>query len=76
MSSWASLRGMKLILAPRDFRLQVCQENPGNPQSGVENFDTIYYSALQVFIVSSANGVSHAINLSGTPPDVWLSGRP
>ncbi|GJE94122.1 Ion transport protein-domain-containing protein [Phanerochaete sordida] len=37
---------------------QVCLENPGNPFSGVESFDTVYYSALQVFIVSSANGWS------------------
>ena len=37
---------------------EVLQEGPDNPQSGIEGFDTIYYSALQVFIVSSANGVS------------------
>ncbi|EKM51356.1 uncharacterized protein PHACADRAFT_263446 [Phanerochaete carnosa HHB-10118-sp] len=37
---------------------QVCMENPGNPETGVESFDTIYYSALQVFIVSSSNGWS------------------
>ncbi|KAI9461510.1 Ion transport protein-domain-containing protein [Russula earlei] len=33
---------------------QVCKEST-NPQSNLESFDTIYYSALQVFIVASAN---------------------
>lgn len=28
-----------------------------NPESNIESFDTIYYSALQVFIVASSNGV-------------------
>ncbi|KAI0086810.1 Ion transport protein-domain-containing protein [Irpex rosettiformis] len=37
---------------------QICREGPENPQNGIEGFDTIYYSALQVFIVSSANGWS------------------
>jgi voltage-dependent calcium channel len=29
-----------------------------NPQSNVESFDAVYYAALQVIIISSANGVS------------------
>lgn len=33
------------------------QEVSTNPEANVESFDTIYNSALQVFIVSSANGV-------------------
>ena len=37
---------------------QVCQEDPQNPNSDIASFDTIYFAALQVFIVSSANGVS------------------
>ncbi|KAI0338514.1 hypothetical protein BDW22DRAFT_1362860 [Trametopsis cervina] len=37
---------------------QICREGPDNPNAGVESFDTIYYAALQVFIVSSANGWS------------------
>ncbi|KAI0050088.1 hypothetical protein FA95DRAFT_1487881 [Auriscalpium vulgare] len=36
---------------------QICKED-GNPQSGIESFDTIYFSALQVIIVASANGWS------------------
>ena len=38
---------------------QICREDDGNPDTGIESFDTIYYSALQVFIVSSANGVRY-----------------
>ncbi|KAG1745083.1 Ion transport protein-domain-containing protein [Suillus paluster] len=36
---------------------QVCQEGT-NPYSGVQSFDNIYYAALQVVIVTSANGWS------------------
>ncbi|KAH7925746.1 hypothetical protein BV22DRAFT_1128786 [Leucogyrophana mollusca] len=36
---------------------QVCQEG-ANPYSGVESFDTVYYAALQVLIIASANGWS------------------
>ncbi|KAI0031009.1 Ion transport protein-domain-containing protein [Vararia minispora EC-137] len=36
---------------------QVCREE-GEPQAGLESFDTVYASALQVFIISSANGWS------------------
>ncbi|KAF9022796.1 hypothetical protein BDZ89DRAFT_1070394 [Hymenopellis radicata] len=36
---------------------QVCRESE-NPQQNVESFDTIYYAALQVVIVASANGWS------------------
>ncbi|KAJ7078435.1 Ion transport protein-domain-containing protein [Mycena belliarum] len=36
---------------------QTCQEAE-NPYTGVESFDTIYFSALQVIIVASANGWS------------------
>ena len=36
---------------------QICREDE-NPDSGLESFDTVYMSALQVFIVASANGVS------------------
>ncbi|KAG1748101.1 Ion transport protein-domain-containing protein [Suillus lakei] len=36
---------------------QVCQEGD-NPYSGIQNFDNIYYAALQVVIVTSANGWS------------------
>ncbi|KAJ7199602.1 Ion transport protein-domain-containing protein [Mycena pura] len=35
---------------------QTCQEADSNPFHGVESFDTIYFSALQVVIVASANG--------------------
>ena len=35
------------------------QENSDSPHSNMESFDVIYYAALQVVIVSSANGVSH-----------------
>lgn len=37
---------------------QICREDTQDPNDGLESFDTIYYSALQVFIVASANGVS------------------
>ncbi|KAJ7186710.1 Ion transport protein-domain-containing protein, partial [Mycena filopes] len=37
---------------------QVCREQPRNPLVGVESFDTIYFSALQVIVVASANGWS------------------
>lgn len=33
------------------------QENADNPNSDLESFDMIYFAALQVVIVSSANGV-------------------
>lgn len=33
------------------------QENDQNPEANLESFDAIYYAALQVVIVSSANGV-------------------
>ena len=43
---------------------QICREDDGNPESDIESFDTIYYSALQVVIVSSANGVrTHPFHL-------------
>ncbi len=38
------------------------QENSDNPESNMESFDVIYYAALQVVIVSSANGVSEPIS--------------
>ncbi|KAI0919913.1 hypothetical protein AcV5_001858 [Taiwanofungus camphoratus] len=37
---------------------QVCIENAQNPDNDIESFDTIYYAALQVAIVTSANGWS------------------
>ncbi|KAJ6472696.1 Ion transport protein-domain-containing protein [Mycena vitilis] len=37
---------------------QTCRESDVNPFDGVESFDTIYFSALQVIIVASANGWS------------------
>ncbi|RPD56855.1 hypothetical protein L226DRAFT_468999 [Lentinus tigrinus ALCF2SS1-7] len=37
---------------------QVCKENSENPEANLESFDVIYYAALQVVIVSSANGWS------------------
>ncbi|CAK5278246.1 unnamed protein product [Mycena citricolor] len=37
---------------------QTCRESDQNPLSGVESFDTIYFSALQVIIIASANGWS------------------
>ncbi|KAJ7798252.1 hypothetical protein B0H14DRAFT_3886546 [Mycena olivaceomarginata] len=37
---------------------QTCRESGTNPLDGVESFDTIYFSALQVIIVASANGWS------------------
>ncbi|KAF7334437.1 hypothetical protein MVEN_02273100 [Mycena venus] len=37
---------------------QTCRESNANPFDGVESFDTIYFSALQVIIVASANGWS------------------
>ncbi|KAG1893620.1 Ion transport protein-domain-containing protein [Suillus fuscotomentosus] len=36
---------------------QVCQEGD-NPNSGIQSFDNIYYAALQVVVVTSANGWS------------------
>ncbi|KAI9433175.1 Ion transport protein-domain-containing protein [Lactarius indigo] len=36
---------------------QICKE-ADNPQGNIESFDTIYFAALQVFIVASANGWS------------------
>lgn len=40
------------------------QEDDQNPNSDIASFDTIYFAALQVFIVSSANGVSCQLPLS------------
>ncbi|KAJ7019630.1 Ion transport protein-domain-containing protein [Mycena alexandri] len=37
---------------------QVCREQKDNPFDGVESFDTIYFAALQVIVVASANGWS------------------
>ncbi|KAJ6452267.1 Ion transport protein-domain-containing protein [Mycena sanguinolenta] len=37
---------------------QICRESDTNPYQNVESFDTIYFSALQVIIVASANGWS------------------
>ncbi|EIW52938.1 uncharacterized protein TRAVEDRAFT_155754 [Trametes versicolor FP-101664 SS1] len=37
---------------------QICVENADNPNSDLESFDMIYFAALQVVIVSSANGWS------------------
>ncbi|KAL7278048.1 hypothetical protein ACG7TL_008012 [Trametes sanguinea] len=37
---------------------QVCKENDQSPEADLESFDVIYYAALQVVIVSSANGWS------------------
>ncbi|KAJ7661709.1 Ion transport protein-domain-containing protein [Mycena rosella] len=37
---------------------ETCREASANPLQGVESFDTIYFSALQVIIVASANGWS------------------
>ncbi|TBU26428.1 Ion transport protein-domain-containing protein [Dichomitus squalens] len=37
---------------------QICMENNDNPEANMESFDVIYYAALQVVIVSSANGWS------------------
>ncbi|KAJ7583970.1 Ion transport protein-domain-containing protein [Mycena floridula] len=37
---------------------QTCKEDANNPNDNVESFDTIYYAALQVVIVASANGWS------------------
>lgn len=38
-------------------REECAQENADNPNSDLESFDMIYFAALQVVIVSSANGV-------------------
>ncbi|KAH9979222.1 Ion transport protein-domain-containing protein [Lactifluus volemus] len=50
------------IVKPKGFICplgQVCKEVQGhNPQGNIQSFDTIYHSALQVFIVASANGWS------------------
>ncbi|KAJ7243891.1 Ion transport protein-domain-containing protein [Mycena haematopus] len=35
---------------------QTCRQSNANPYQNVESFDTIYYSALQVIIIASANG--------------------
>ncbi|KAK7696443.1 hypothetical protein QCA50_001100 [Cerrena zonata] len=45
--------------APKGFVCplgQICRENEENSNSDLASFDTIYFAALQVFIVSSANG--------------------
>lgn len=39
---------------------QLCMEQM-NPNANVESFDTIYYAALQVVIVASANGVMKSL---------------
>ena len=44
---------------------QICLEDE-NPESGLESFDTVYQSALQVFVVASANGVRP----SPSPPTI------
>ncbi|KAI0822128.1 Ion transport protein-domain-containing protein [Trametes gibbosa] len=47
--------------APKGFICplgQICKENDENPEANLESFDMIYYAALQVVIVSSANGWS------------------
>ena len=55
---------------------QICREDEGNPNSGIESFDTIYFSALQVFIVASANGVGLIFSLSSYFALTWnFSGR-
>jgi hypothetical protein len=36
---------------------QICKERE-NPLNNIESFDTIYFAALQVIIIASANGVS------------------
>lgn len=36
----------------------ILYQEGSNPQSNIESFDTIYYSALQVFVIASANTVS------------------
>jgi len=35
-----------------------------NPHSNIQSFDAIYYAALQVVIVASANGVSGSTTYS------------
>ncbi|KAI0739665.1 Ion transport protein-domain-containing protein [Daedaleopsis nitida] len=37
---------------------QICKDNAESPEAGMQSFDVIYYAALQVVIVSSANGWS------------------
>ncbi|KAH9939624.1 Ion transport protein-domain-containing protein [Epithele typhae] len=37
---------------------QTCKESGTNPQENIQSFDAIYFAALQVIIVSSANGWS------------------
>ncbi|OCH86932.1 hypothetical protein OBBRIDRAFT_890152 [Obba rivulosa] len=37
---------------------QICKETSPNPMDNIESFDAIYYAALQVVIVASANGWS------------------
>lgn len=59
MSFGASLQGARpaIIWLP-SVRIHHSQENSESPMANLESFDVIYYAALQVVIVSSANGVS------------------
>jgi len=36
----------------------ILYQEGSNPQSNIMSFDTIYYSALQVFVIATANSVS------------------
>ena len=44
----------------------ILQEDDQNPNMDLASFDTIYFAALQVFIVSSANGVRQGVYLHST----------
>lgn len=37
---------------------QVCQEQPTNPSDNLQSYDNIFYAALQVVVIASANTVS------------------
>jgi hypothetical protein len=53
-----SVRSVLTFPSWRSDILTFPQEVQGhNPQGNIQSFDTIYHSALQVFIVASANGV-------------------
>jgi hypothetical protein len=53
----ADLSGSSLEVSLADDDIIVSVQEGENPYSGIQSFDNIYYAALQVVVVTSANGV-------------------
>ncbi|KAG6853801.1 hypothetical protein C0991_001251 [Blastosporella zonata] len=51
-------------------------ENQENPSNNVESFDALWYSALQVIITASANGVRLDLVLLGFRPNLYMQWTP